>query len=264
MSRFLETLKSSFSVFVQHPKFILPKLFIAFLYSIMILLTADVAVSAFTEPSQEVLANSLVLLFVLIVLNVLDVFISSMYPFMVKDVMRKNGVVSISKSFKEALSRAKVIMPSVLSVEFGFLVLSFILSVPLALLILSESDYTIIFSLLYVLLILAAVFFFFLLYPITAFENVSILESFRRSIRLALKNRADFAKATLLSFALSALSIGIGFSLEIFPQNEGTALFWLAFIIVRLLTAYVYSYLYVLNPMFYFNYVAAGKSGGKK
>jgi len=47
MNKFRNTLKDSFEIFVQHPKFIIPKLVIALLYSIVILLTADIASTVF-------------------------------------------------------------------------------------------------------------------------------------------------------------------------------------------------------------------------
>ncbi|HLC92253.1 MAG TPA: hypothetical protein VJH23_00945 [archaeon] len=256
MSRFFETLQSSLRIFLENPKFILPKLLISFLYSITILLTASVAADVLADPALSLLPMLLALLLAVLAVGVLDIVVSAMYPFLVKDALARRKV-SIFSSLKQVASNAGKILPPLLILEAGVLAAIFILSIPLSILIVSESDYSLIFTGIYVLLILAAVFFFYTLYPLVAFEKLGALESFRRSIAISLKNKRDVAKATILSLLLSVLSLAIAFAIEYFPQDEGTALFWFAFIIIRFLTAYVYTYMYVLNPVFYLNY--AGK-----
>jgi len=258
MTKFVDVLKESFGVFADEPKFILPKLLIAVLYSVLIILTADLSLQILENPDPELFGGALVLLAATLALALLDIFVGSMYPFMVRDV-KKNKPLSLAKAFSEAVAKAPVFMPSLVIVELGFLALTFVLSLPLAFMFVYDEAYVAVFSLFYLVVLVAVVFFFFLLYPIIAFEKVSVVSSLKRSIKASLGNRADVSKATLLSLVLSLFSFGLAFAIEFFPQNQDTVLFWLAFIIVRFLTAYAYSYLFVLTPVFYLDYV-----GGKK
>ena len=132
-----------------------------------------------------------------------------------------------------------------------------LVSIPLGFVIVNEAEYFLLFSILYAIILLGMIFLFYLIYPIVALEKLSIKESLKKSINISMKNRGAVGKATIMSFVLSSLSFGIAFLIEFFPGGEGSILFWLAFIIIRFLTAYVYSYLFVLNPVFYFNYAKA-------
>ncbi|PIN85844.1 MAG: hypothetical protein COV47_00035 [Candidatus Diapherotrites archaeon CG11_big_fil_rev_8_21_14_0_20_37_9] len=254
MSRFVDSIKSSLELFARHPKFIVPKLLIAGAYSVLLLYTADISLLALEDPSLFVLTDLALLFFSAVVMLIFDTVVSSMYPFMA--VQAQKGNVSLRKAFSEASSRFSVVLPSALAVEFGFLAITFIVSIPLGILyFVSEAVYIVAFSVVYAALLLSAVFFFYPLLPVASFEKISVKDSLKRSINLSLKNKWDVAKVTLLSAFLSLLSYALAFAIEFFPQEEGTLFFWAAFIIVRFATAYVYSYLYVLNPLFYFELV---------
>tara|TARA_Y100000310_G_scaffold59310_1_gene54659 strand:- start:1752 stop:2525 length:774 start_codon:yes stop_codon:yes gene_type:complete len=255
MSKFSITLKDSYNIFLQEPKFVLPKLIIALLNSILILLVADLAVQVFAEPTAELLISTIILFLATIIVSLADIFVGAMYPFMVEQVKSKKKL-DLSKAFQSTLKKVGVIFPSIIAVEFGFLVLTFLISLPMSFLIISDEAYTIFFSGIYVVLLLGFVFLFYVLYPLLAYEKVSIKESLKRSIAFSLKNKNAVGKATILSSLLSLLSFAIAFSIELFPSGGESYLFWTAFIIVRFLTAYVYSYLFVLNPVFYLHYKA--------
>jgi len=261
MSKFNNTLKDSFQIFVQHPKFIVPKLLIALLYSIVILLTADIASTILLEPDPDllipILINSIILLGGTMFLSLLDLFIGSMYPFMVSQVKEKKEL-NLRESFNKALKKVRSTMPPLITIEILFVVVIALISIPLSFVIVNEADYFLFFSIFYVLILLGIVFLFYLIYPIVALEKLSIKESLIKSISISMKNRGDVGKATILSFVLSGLSFGIAFSIEFFPGGE-TILFWIAFIIIRFFSAYAYSFLFVLTPVFYFNYAKAGK-----
>ncbi|MEK6958184.1 MAG: hypothetical protein AABW99_04380 [archaeon] len=254
MPDFAATLRDSFGVFAAHPKLIVPKLIIAVLYSYLLLVTADLSLQAVQSPSAGLLVPLLLTLVAVLLVNFVDIGASAMYSFLVEDARKKRGV-SLLRSLKACFPKAWAIVPSVVLVELAFIALTFILSVPASLLFVSESDYFIAYSIAYGLLLLAVVFFFYLLYPVLVFEKVSALGALKRSFSLSLENCAGVSKATLLSFFLSVASFAVAFLIELFPQGEGTIVFWVVFILVRLLTAYVYAYLYILNPVFYFNYV---------
>ena len=256
MSKFVKTLGESFGFFSENPLFIVPKLVVAALYSILIVLTAGLVVDVFdavSSGSQELLFTALLFFGATILLSIVDIFVGSMYPLMVEQV-KKGKKVGLRSAFFGALKNARVVLPSLVVVELGFVLLLGLVSAPLALLALSSDGFFVLFTVVYVVAVLAIVFLFYLLYPVVVFERLSIFSSLKRSVSLSLKNRGDVAKATLLSFVFSLVSFALAFAIEFFPQEEGTMLFWVAFIIVRFFTAYVYSYLYVLNPVFYFNY----------
>ena len=166
--------------------------------------------------------------------------------------------MSLQKAIKEVFSNTGKIIFPVLAVEAAFLVLIVILSAPLSYFIVSEDAYSILFSGLYAIVVLGVVFFFYHLYPVVVFEKRGFFGSLKRSIDLSLKNRSDIAKASVLSFILSLLSFAIAASIEFLPQGNNW-LFFGAFLVVRFLTAYVYTYLYILNPVFYLQYVKQGK-----
>ncbi|MFH1391839.1 MAG: hypothetical protein ABIH20_06000 [Candidatus Diapherotrites archaeon] len=255
MSKFSITLKDSYNIFLQEPKFVFPKLIIALLNSVLILLAADLAIQVLVEPTTELLVTTIILLGATIIVSLADIFVGAMYPFMVEQVKDKKKL-NLSKAFESTVKKARVIFPSIIAVEFGFLVLTFIVSLPLSFLIVSEDAYAIFFSGIYVVLLLGFVFLFYILYPLLAYEKVSVKDSIKRSIDFSMKNKNAVGKATILSSLLSLISFAIAFSIELFPLGSESYLFWIAFILVRFLTAYVYSYLFVLSPVFYLKYKA--------
>ncbi len=272
MSKFLGTLKQSIGIFTAHPKLILPKLIVALLYGALILLSIGTALSTFSEPSQELLNSALLQLVISVVAIIIDIIVSAMYPFMVKDILAKKQP-SIFRALAQVFSNAKKILLPIFLVEFvAIAVFSILISLLVLVFLggflenadtLSDFDFftqgaivPIALLVLLLLLVGGVVFLFYTLIPVVAYEKTTLLEGYRRAIQISLKNKSDAAKATLLSIALSFFSFAIAFAIEYFPQTEGTILFWAAFLMLRFLTAYVYSYLYILSPLFYLNYAA--------
>lgn len=264
MGRFSETLKESTEIFSANPVLILPKLFVAILYSALILATTAIAAKPI-EPSVSMLVYLLLLLISTIAMSVLDTFFGSMYPVMVKQV-REGKKVGLMHAFREALAGAGKTLPPVLAIELGFvlllgifwLIFSFIAPLPDYSAPLLSDPYGLAFSAFYLLIAVLVVFFFYLIFPVTVFEKTGFLASFRRSVQLSLEKKGEVAKATLLSVVLSGVSFGIAFMINAFPEDNNL-LFWSAFLVIRFLTAYVYTYVYVLNPVFYLNYVASSQ-----
>ena len=258
MTKFSETLKDSFEVFSANPKFIIPKLLIAILNIFLLIATADLTnqfvVAQEFDTLTPLLANVTLIFVGTLIVTLIDLFVGSMYPFMVEQVKNKKSL-DLRAAFSSAWKKIGVTMPTLIGIELAFILFAFIVSVPLAMLFVEEFDYFVLFSGVYLVLILIIVFFFYLIYPIVALEKNSAVASIRKSIAFSLKNKGDVAKATVISFLLSAISFGLAFLIEFFPASEESGFFWVAFVIVRFLTAYVYSYLFVLNPVFYLHYV---------
>lgn len=262
MGAFVSALKESLEVFSRNPKFIVPKLVVALVYSVLIVLSADLLEKALNEPSLALALQAFVLIVVLVFAGILDALVGAMYPLMVVDV-RSGRRVLLASAAKGALAKAGKVLPTVILIELFFLAVVTIVSMPLALVLVVQEIYAVVFTVFYVVFLLAVVFFFYQLYPVLVFENASIIGSLKRSVEVSLLHSGAVLKAIALSFFLSAVSAGLAFSIEFFPQAEGTPLFWAVFILIRFLTAYVYAYLYVLSPVFYFEFVQErAKSGG--
>jgi hypothetical protein len=91
-------------------------------------------------------------------------------------------------------------------------------------------------------------------------EKRGVIDSFRQSMSLGLKHKGDLLKINLIFLLLLAVTMVLGA-----VQGSGTmasALAMLAFLIVRLVEAVVYTYLSVTNPMAYLA-VRVNKSGAK-
>ncbi len=265
MGKFAATLKDSIEIFSANPVLIVPKLTVAALYSALILATTSLFTGPL-EPSVAMLVDLLLLLFSSIVVSLLDTFMSSMYPIMVRQVWAGEKV-SLSSALKGAAAKAPQTIPPVIIIELCFLAIialfwlvsSFIVPLGSAMDGGAADPYQLAFSVFYLALAVAVVFLFYLIFPVAVYENVSVLEALRRSVSLSLCRKAEVAKATILSFAVSGLSFALAFLINLFPGEEGTMFFWSAFIIVRFLTAYIYTYLYILNPVFYLNYIEAAE-----
>jgi len=262
MGRFFKTLKDSLDFFSDYPLLILPKLIVAALYSVLILATAGLILDSSGLDATD-LAAALLLLVLTLILGLLDTFASSMYPFLVRQI-RGGKKLDLMKGLSEAFCLAPRTMPPALIIEGIFLamlfafwiVFSFLLPLPSSPQPMVSDPYELVFSGFYILLAVAAVYFFYSIFPVAAFENRGIIGSLRRSVSLTLQAKADIAKATAVSFMVSGLSFALAFAISLF--GEENLWFWAAFIIVRFLTAYIYAYLYVLNPVFYLNYFAGG------
>ena len=73
----------------------------------------------------------------------------------------------------------------------------------------------------------------------------------------ALQNKGDISMATSLTFVISLLSFGLSFAVNFYSKSgfvEGSIIALLLFIGVRFATAMLYTYQYVLNPVFYLEY----------
>ncbi|MCR4369270.1 MAG: hypothetical protein NUV67_05185 [archaeon] len=267
-SKFFSVLRHSFGVFSSRPIFILPKFLVALLYGFAMLAVADVSLDVLFVPELVTLDELFFLLVVTFGINVLDIFVASLYPFMVRQA-ESGKKVSLVFAAKEAFSRMGSFLPSLLAVELLFLVAAIFFGVVSVAVVFgaisSGLEFEVFFAVLlavafiFALLLLGFVFFFYLLYPIVAYEKNSVSHSLSRSVSLSLKNKWGVGKATLLSFLLSVISFALAFLIEAFPSGPQSVLYWAGFLLTRFLVAYVYSYLYVLNPVFYYKYVGGVK-----
>ncbi|HIH09614.1 MAG TPA: hypothetical protein HA254_02985 [Candidatus Diapherotrites archaeon] len=260
MTRFANTLKQSVELFSEHPKFIIPKLIIALLYSLLILDVAGALESALllgSDATPSAIEGLFMLFFFTLALNILDILTSAMYPYLVKQLKSGSHEIHLLEAAGDVWKRAFSIVLPLMIVEIGFVMVVMLVFVPVVLSLVIGLFPPILLVPLFAILAFAVVFLFYPLYPVLVYEKYPVFDSLKRSVNISLAKKSEVGKATLISSVLSLLSFAIAFSIQLFPQSDGTPLFWLAFIIIRFLTAYVYSYLYVLNPVFYLEHVGA-------
>ena len=263
MSRFMITLRESLEVFSENPKLILPKLLVSFLYSIVFVLVAGLIVNLFKDPESASLVGTIALFALEVVFVLVDIFVNLMFPHMVKQ-HRDKKKVSLRKSFRYVLSNLSAALP-VLLIYLALIVLSLIwMGLFLILFYNGKPLEETLLSFAAPIIALAAfiAFFFYLIFPIATLEKPRLLDSLKRSARLSISNWHDVAKALILSTVLSLASLALAFAVNIVPP-ESSAVFWAVFVVVRFLTAYINTYLYVLSPVFYFNYAKASPPKGK-
>src|SRR3989338_7610694 len=124
-NKFVSTLRESFELFVNNPEFIVPKLIIAILYSINLILTADLLEKVLLGQSSyslSLLATSLFLLIFALVINIIDIVISAMYPFMVAQ-LQSGKKLNFFDALADVKKRFGKIVLSVAEEKYSFMLL---------------------------------------------------------------------------------------------------------------------------------------------
>ncbi|VVC00295.1 Uncharacterised protein [uncultured archaeon] len=260
MGKFFSAVRESIGLFSDNPKLVLPKLIVAFLYSFVFVLSAGFFLDVFQDPEGTSLLTGIFLLAVESLFMLVDLFVNIMFPFMVKQ-HRSGSGISLRGAFNEAL---KGFLPAAIPVISIFVALAVAAvcwtSVFMVLLydgspLLGGMNALLLFGPV-ALMIVAAVFAFYLVIPVSTIERKGFFGSLSRSLSISLSNWKDVSKATVFSFAVSGVSMLLALAINLVSPEDGLV-FWAAFIIVRFLTAYIFTYIYVLNPVFYFSYAAA-------
>lgn len=244
-------LKQAAETLSKHPKLFLPKILLAGLFGIGMLLTAETAknlplIEGMTlEQQKQSLAIASILLAYTLLLVVADVFVNAMYPALVKQI-QNNQKISFRQALRKALQRTKTVLPANLAILAGFTAI--IIPLNSAFLFFLKTENTqgmiVIAAIIAIMLFLAAVGFYWI-YPITVMEKTGIVSSLKTTITLSKKNLKNVSIASIFPFIVSTAN----FALAFFAENP--AAFW-AFVLMRLATSIVYTYHMVLNPEMYF------------
>lgn len=258
MGRLLQTAKHAFSILLQNPKLFLPKLLIAAMFGIGMLLTADlylrVAALGAVPPSAAVQAELMAALPVLLALLVyflltelIDVLINAMYPSMVSDHYAKRPI-SFTAALKASAKKFFVVVPAVLATIAIFFIIAMPFSFLAALATRSGDAWLNAFAWLGMLVVvfITAVSFY-MLYPVSVLERRNFIGAIKQTFSISRKNLGDVSKASLIPFGVSLLN----FALAFLASNP---VFLLAFILLRVLVAVFYTYHMVLNPSIYIEY----------
>ncbi len=247
----------AFKLLAAQPKLFFPKLVVSGLFGVGMLLTAQIASYALDtanvspESLFSLFSFSLFLLFFTFCVSVFDTIVNAMYPLMVKN-HREGKKVSLTEAAWFALGKAKIVVPA----DIGVLLLFSVIALPI--------EYFLVFSLnagnniaFFASALLLAFFVFFMavsfywLYPVATMEKVGVVGALKRAFFLSRKNSARVSIASVVPFCVSLANIGLAFL-------SGNAGFFFLFILMRFVTAVVYTYHLVLNPALYYALAKGG------
>ncbi|MEM0360590.1 MAG: hypothetical protein QXK06_04620 [Candidatus Diapherotrites archaeon] len=260
---FFEFLKDAFSALKSNPKLFVPKLFVAAVYGVEMVLVAiylrdiypllkSVLEGDSLALQSEALGQAMPFVWLAFFWSVFslfaDIFVSAMYPVLVRDFKNKKAI-SLTKAFYDAKARAIKVIP------MGFLIV-FAFGIPTIAISTIASRFTGgPFLLIYLALaVVVSILVFFVLYyvfPVLMLEEGSAFEGLSRGFNLSAKNAALTLKASLFPLAISLLDLYLAF--DIFnPFN------FLLFVFTRFLIAIIAAYNATLEPILYFG--VAGRS----
>jgi hypothetical protein len=258
--RFIDFLKEAFALLIKEPKLFLPKFFIAFFYSILLLATSYLFVTnsdiLILMAQQRVLtpeqmdralfmaAAMLIIFIITTIAFILDIIVNAMYPLLVSDFYRRKKL-SLSSAFHKSLHSAARIVPA----GFGlFLLVSIPLSIAISHISISGADFMhkslfgfILFTFSAFFLAMALYF----LYPSIMLEKDSVLKCIKYNFVLVRKNMGVVASATIIPLIATIISLGFAIISVFEPW------FLIVFFIYRLLSTCLFTYHMVLNPTIY-------------
>ncbi len=250
--KFFGFLKEAFEVLKRNPKLFLPKLAVAGIYGVSLVLGAIIlrdfmpivaSINNSSLTSEQLLFLSRAVPFMLFSFFWLvfslsaDVFVNAMYPVLLRDFKAKRRI-SLSRAFRGARKRSLVVFPAV-----------FLALLPLALLLeaaffLSSAPALFVFLIVALAATLLYGFAFYYIYPVLVLEKVSVFSGLKRSVSTSAANASVTLKASVIPFAVSLLNLYLAF--DIFnPLN------FFLFVSTRFFIAVLSAYNMVLNPVLY-------------
>lgn len=244
---------AAFRLVARQPKLFLPKLFLAVLYGFLMLETAKVSLQMAPfvlektmawapQEAGQLVAQTLLLLFLTLVAMVIDVWIASWYPILVSQ-HRKKKTVSFRNAIRESSKRFLVVLPLVFGFELLIaVILGLFLNAALFSLPLKGFGFSVLFGLLVSFAVTVA------LYPLLSvgvLEKKSVMGSIGRTFDLSKKNWKIFSLASSIQFAISLANFALAFLAE---KPEFLLLFWIA----RIGLALTATYNAAVNPSAYF------------
>jgi len=250
--KFFGFLKEAFEVLKRNPKLFVPKLVVAGVYGVSLVLgaiilrdfmpiVASINNSSLTSEQLLFLSRSasfmLFSFFWLVFSLAVDVFVNAMYPVLLRDFKAKKSI-SFKRAFHSAWKRSLVVFPAVL-----------LALLPLAILLetaffLSSAPALFVFLIVALVAALLYGFAFYYIYPVLVLEKVSVFSGLKRSVSMSAANTPITLKASVIPFGVSLLNLYLAF--DIFnPLN------FFLFVTTRFFIAVLSTYNMVLNPVLY-------------
>ena len=247
----LNIFKESFSLLKKEPKLFFPKMVVAILYGIVIYFEAQIFLEVLSLSSGTItvgiisrLNELLVIMLVLFIYNIflylIDIFVNSLYPTLVEQ-LEKGKKVSLTIAVKDSKKHFGTIFASTTIP----LIVLLIITLPFSLLAAIYRDYSIMIHF-FVMVVLGYLFImlFYLLYPVVVLGKKSTSSSLTETIRLSLANKKEVFYLSIVPFSVTILKTGAAFLAE-------DPAFFIAFVLLVLLTGIVYTYHMVINPHLY-------------
>lgn len=248
-----KTLKESFKLLKKHPLLFVPRFTTTALYSVYMLASADILISASDLTSAQAASDLVWALTAVIaslpLLYAADMISYAMYPSLVEDA-RSDKRADLLKALRRALSSWKQLAAFAFA-TLGFMMLVSTVSGGLYVFATLTGNFLYVFvsALLAAALTLAYASAVFFVVPAAVADSKSVAESFSSSIRLAKKNLSPLLKANTV-FAFLALA-SLAFALTVEGAGSSAILLAAAYVLSRLVQATVYTYLCVANPVMY-------------
>ncbi|MDD5148437.1 MAG: hypothetical protein PHH08_03145 [Candidatus ainarchaeum sp.] len=247
----LAIFKDSLVLLGKQPKLFAPKIIVAFLYGIIMLVMAQFTLFFLAEFSSGALSDpvaiivfDLALMLGAFIVFFIDVFTNAMYPEIIRDFFDKKPI-----SFGSA---ALSIKDKIIKIFLSIIFIEFLLTAPFSLilagLLLTNNRvlvYLFIILFLVVYLALAAIFYF--AYPVLVLGENFFLKFFSESFRLSSKKMPKILVFSFVPFFISIIS----FVLAFLARDPA---FLLLFIVMRFLMALLQTYHMVLNPSIFLKY----------
>lgn len=262
MGKFISAVKDSLEVFSENPKLVLPKLLVSLFYSFAIVFGVKLIVDFVSGPDSSMIAAGVLVLAIGLVSLLLDTIVNLMFPILVRQ-QREGEKISfmpalyeIRGKFLRSVAPIAIVLGAITALATawaGFYLIMLGGSID------PTTPEFLIFAAPLMLLVVAVAFLFYAIFPVSALESRPVGESLTRTMKLTFSNLADVAKAMALSLVLSFLSFAVAIAMN-FVSEDQSLLFWLTFLVVRFVTAYIATYTYVLNPVFYFHYAGPAEN----
>lgn len=242
--------KDSFKLLLKEPKLFLPKTIIAILYGIAIYFQAQILLELTTilatgNPVNYIprLNELLVIMVILLIYNIFiyvaDIFATSLYPTMIKQL--ETGKVSL----REAIKNSKKHFFTMFISSTIPLILLTIITLPFSFIVLLNQEMSLIINIFSVFVIgYVFVMLFYFLYPVVMIGKKNSLKSIKQTIQLSLLHKKKVFLLSSIPFFVTILK-----TITAFLAEDPAFLF--IFIILVLLTGMVYTYHMVINPYFY-------------
>ncbi|MFB6292362.1 MAG: hypothetical protein ABEI58_03120 [Candidatus Nanohaloarchaea archaeon] len=226
-SRLKEILVNSFQLLRKRPVLFVPKLFSTGFGALWVLGLLEQVGSPFLYMASMPLI----------------VFVGAFVSVMVAGMVREGEELSLRQGFWTTVHSIR----QVLGATFLFLVLSLVIALPASLgyylYLVDGASLMLATGALLTLVLTFAVTFVFYFFPITLLEGGSVFEGYRESRDTSVSNSAEVLSLTLFSFVLLAMAF--------FSQGTLESLGYAGFVLGRLTSGLVTTYIFVVSPKYY-------------
>ncbi|MEM4256989.1 MAG: hypothetical protein QXZ13_00900 [Candidatus Diapherotrites archaeon] len=242
----------SAKIFLSEPKLIFPKLVVSFAYGFLMLYSANVISNLDFFNFYTVIFDILFLLLISFIVLFIDIVFSSMYSFLVSDFFSHKKISLVSALFS-SLKKSVFVVPLVFVVILLFLLISALIQF----LLVQFFGYNIYLSIILdFILVFFFVFIFYFIFPVLLLEKHSVFVGIKNSVFLSFSNWKKVSLISLLSIFLSSLSFIVAFLVDSYYNSDNFFVFAFLFVLLRFFVAYINTYIYILNPVFYFKGVS--------